>query len=75
VKALIRRSNSGSTWRKGNVIRLKGHRGTQNLGETVDVLTHDERGSETDNQVVAAVYPYVERRSCGEWEIVIDVNE
>jgi len=72
---LIRRSNSGSIWREGNVIRLKGHWEYKIWGETADVLTRDERGGETDNQVVAAVCPYTERRGRGEPEIMIDGNE
>jgi hypothetical protein len=72
---VIRRSNSGSIWREGNVIRLKGHWVHEIRGRTVDVLTRDERGSETDNQVVAAVCPYTEWRGRGELEIMIDVNE
>jgi hypothetical protein len=39
------------------------------------VLTRDERGGETDNQVVAAFCPNAEWRDCGERDIVIDVNE
>jgi hypothetical protein len=31
-------------------------------GEAVDVLTHDERDGETNNQVVVAVHPYAEWR-------------
>ena len=55
----------------------EGPLGTQNRGGggNVDVLTRDERGGETDNQVVAAVCPYTERRGCGELEIMIDANE
>jgi len=53
----------------------EGPLGTQDLGGTVDVLTRDERGSETDNQVVAAVCPYTEWRGRGELEIMIDENE
>jgi hypothetical protein len=46
----------------GNVIRLEGHWVHIIWGGTVDVLTHDERDGETDNQAVSAVYPYAERR-------------
>jgi hypothetical protein len=72
---MIRRSNSGSIWREGNVIRLKGHRLHKTWGETVDVLTRDGRGGETNNQVVAAVYPYAERKDRGERDIKINVKE
>jgi hypothetical protein len=58
-----------------NVIRLKGHRMHKTWGETVDVLTRDERGGETDNQVVAAVCSHTEWRGRGERRIVIEVNE
>ena len=57
------------------MIRLKGHWIHEIRGETADVLTRDERGGETDNQVVGAVCPYTERRGRGELEIVIDSNE
>ena len=39
------------------------------------MLTRDERGSETDNQVVAAVCPNTEREYRRERDIVINVNE
>jgi len=44
-------------------------------GEAVDVLTHDETGGETDNQVVAAAYSYAEWKGSQERDIVIDLNE
>jgi hypothetical protein len=64
---LIGRSNSGGY---GVMERdpSEGPLGTQNLGETVDVLTRDERGGETDNEVVVAVCPYAEWRGRGERE-------
>jgi len=46
----------------GNVIRLEGHWALIIWGGTVDVLTHDEREGETNNQVVSTIYPYVEWR-------------
>lgn len=46
----------------GNVIRLEGHRVHLIWGRTADVLAHDEREGETNNQVVSAIYPYAERR-------------
>lgn len=39
---------------------------TRNLGETVDVLTRDERDGETHSQVVAALCPNTEWRDRGE---------
>jgi hypothetical protein len=72
---VIRRSNSGSIWREGNVIRLKGHWVHKIRGKTADVLTRDERSGETDNQVVAAICPYAEWRGRGEMKIMIDANE
>jgi len=59
----------------GNVIRLEGHWVHIIWGGTVDVLTHDERDGETDNQVVSTVYPYAEWGNRGERDIMIDVNE
>ena len=83
-----RRVKSG--WRRGaesDVLQLWEHMASeernpsegppnaQNLGETVDVLTRDERGGETDNRVVAALCPNTEREYHGERNIVINVNE
>ena len=48
-----------------NVIRLEGHWVHKIWGEAVGVLTREDRGSKTDNQVVAAICPYAECRKAG----------